>query len=338
MPESTAPHDVFRPGGALAVLEPSHDPARPPPDASNLAFPRAEDIRLAQDLLFFAYRDFTNAADVILEELGLGRAHHRALHFIGRNPGITVSELLAILRITKQSLARVLGALLDQGYVAQAPGNLDRRQRLLTLTLAGQALERRLFEHQQARLAPAYRDAGPAAVDGFRSVMQGIMDDEARRNISETHAAARLGGIPSGRVRLGASAPASARADAAPAGAMATEDEPAGATGLGDSPAGAMGLGDGPATAMAMDDSPSGATGLGDSRASVMGLGDAPATAMAMDDLPSGATGPGDSPAGAVRQGNSAATTMAPGDSPSAAAAQGDSPASAVRLLRMGRR
>ena len=86
--------------------------------------------------MFFAYRDFTNAADVVLEELGLGRAHHRALHFIGRNPGITVSELLAILRITKQSLARVLGELVEQGYVAQAPGRADRRQRLLTLTPA----------------------------------------------------------------------------------------------------------------------------------------------------------------------------------------------------------
>ena len=90
------------------------EPSRPGAPSANLAFPREEDIRLAQDLLFFAYRDFTNAADVILEELGLGRAHHRALHFIGRNPGITVSELLAILRITKQSLARVLGALVEQ--------------------------------------------------------------------------------------------------------------------------------------------------------------------------------------------------------------------------------
>ena len=74
------------------------------------------EMRLAQDLLFFAYRDFTNVADQVLEELGLGRAHHRALHFIGRNPGITVSGLLAILRITKQSLARVLNALVDEGY------------------------------------------------------------------------------------------------------------------------------------------------------------------------------------------------------------------------------
>src|SRR5215472_16920450 len=86
------------------------------------------DMRVAQDLLFFAYRDFTNAADVALERLGLGRAHHRALHFIGRNPGITVSDLLSILRITKQSLARVLGALMERGYVAQSPGRADRRQ------------------------------------------------------------------------------------------------------------------------------------------------------------------------------------------------------------------
>src|SRR5580704_4185036 len=124
--------------------------------------PAETDLRMAQDLLFFAYRDFTNAADVLLSDIGLGRAHHRALHFIGRNPGITVSDLLAILRITKQSLARVLGALVDQGYVAQAPGNQDRRQRLLTLTQAGRALERRLFEQQQARLAVAYRNAGAA--------------------------------------------------------------------------------------------------------------------------------------------------------------------------------
>ena len=94
-------------------------------------------MRMAQDLLFFAYRDFTNAADVILKELGLGRAHHRALHFIGRNPGITVSDLLCILRITKQSLARVLNVLMEQGYVAQASGRADRRQRLLTLTRGG---------------------------------------------------------------------------------------------------------------------------------------------------------------------------------------------------------
>ena len=142
--------------------------------------PTESDMRLAQDLLFFAYRDFTNAADVALAELGLGRAHHRALFFIGRNPGITVSDLLAILRITKQSLARVLTALIEQGYVAQTPGRSDRRQRLLALTAAGAALERKLFDRQRARLGTAWQQAGPEAVAGFRAVMRAIMDDAAR--------------------------------------------------------------------------------------------------------------------------------------------------------------
>ena len=139
-----------------------------------------EEMRAAQDFLFFAYRDFTNAADVILEELGLGRAHHRALHFIGRNPGMAVGDLLGILRITKQCLARVPYELVARDYVAQAQGRSDRRQRLLTLTAAGQALERRLYERQRERLAAAYRQAGAASVDGFRRVMRGIMDEAAR--------------------------------------------------------------------------------------------------------------------------------------------------------------
>jgi DNA-binding MarR family transcriptional regulator len=157
-------------------------PASPQAGAA-LLFLREEQMRLAQDLLFFAYRDFTGAADVILEELGLGRAHHRALLFIGRNPSMTVGDLLAILRITKQSLARVLNELVEKGYVAQAPGRQDRRQRLLTLTPEGQALERRLFDRQRERLAAAYREAGGPAVEGFGRVMRAIMDPAARSYI-----------------------------------------------------------------------------------------------------------------------------------------------------------
>ncbi len=152
---------------------------------SSLLFLREEEIRLAQDLMFFAYRDFTNAADLILQELDLGRAHHRALHYIGRNPGITVSDLLGILKITKQSLARVLTALVEQGYVAQTPGRSDRRQRLLALTPSGEALERRLFERQRERLTAAFREAGGSAVEGFRRVMRGIMNEAARAYIDE---------------------------------------------------------------------------------------------------------------------------------------------------------
>src|SRR6201996_3328588 len=163
-------------------------PPKLPPSAPIVDVGDVE-MRRAQDLLFFAYRDFTKVADEVLEELGLGRAHHRALHFIGRNPGITVSALLAILRITKQSLARVLNALVDDGYVGQAPGYEDRRLRLLTLTDKGKALEQRLFDAQRAKVAKAYRSAGPQAVHGFRAVMRAMMDNGARAYMDGTGSA-----------------------------------------------------------------------------------------------------------------------------------------------------
>ncbi len=172
----------------------SHAPpadAKALPAGTSLLFLREEEMRLAQDLLFFAYRDFTGAADRLLAETELGRAHHRALHFIGRHPGITVSQLLGLLRITKQSLARVLSLLVGRGYVTQTPGRSDRRQRRLSLTQAGAGLERQLFERQRERLAAAYREAGGAAVEGFRRVMRGIMDETARSYMERAEQQAR---------------------------------------------------------------------------------------------------------------------------------------------------
>jgi len=147
---------------------------------AGLLFLREDELRLVQEMLFFAQRDLVAAPDAILAELGFGRAHHRALHFIGRNPGMPVGELLTILGIAKQSLARVLGPLIREGYVNHAPGRSDRRLRLLTLTDAGVALERRLFEAQRERMVTALREAGGPAVDGFRRVLRGMMQAEAR--------------------------------------------------------------------------------------------------------------------------------------------------------------
>lgn len=159
----------------------------------NLLFLREEELRLAQDLLFFGYRDFTAGADEILAGLGMGRAHHRVLHFVGRSPGITVGDLLGILAITKQSLGRVLQPLIEEGYVTQAPGRTDRRQRLLSLTEKGVALERRLFERQRETVMRAYREAGPAAVEGFRQVMRGLMGADARMRLERLEGPARPG-------------------------------------------------------------------------------------------------------------------------------------------------
>jgi DNA-binding MarR family transcriptional regulator len=155
----------------------------PPRTGAEAWFLREDEVRQGIELLFFAYRDFTAEPDAILAQYGFGRAHHRIVHFVGRHPQMTVGELLGILRITKQSLNRVLGQLLRQGFIIQHRGAQDRRQRLLELTDSGRELERRLSELQLARVAAAYRQAGAQAVEGFRKVLLGIIagDDDRRR-------------------------------------------------------------------------------------------------------------------------------------------------------------
>jgi DNA-binding MarR family transcriptional regulator len=141
-------------------------------------FLREEELRRGIEMMFFSYRDFTSEADTILAEQDMGRAHHRAIYFIGRHPGITVSDLLGILNITKQSLSRVLSGLMKDGFVLQKTGATDRRQRLLYLTETGVELEARLTALQGRRFAAAYREAGAEAVDGFQRVLRGLMDQD----------------------------------------------------------------------------------------------------------------------------------------------------------------
>ncbi|HSM41015.1 MAG TPA: MarR family transcriptional regulator [Afifellaceae bacterium] len=114
------------------------------------------------ELLFFAYRDFISDPDAILAEYGFGRAHHRVLHFVNRNPGLTVADLLGILKITKQSLARVLKQLVDSGFIEQKPGPNDRRQRLLYTTEDGRMLAERLIKPQSRRIDNALHGLGSA--------------------------------------------------------------------------------------------------------------------------------------------------------------------------------
>lgn len=148
------------------------------------AQPHAEDrLTEAIELLFFSYRDFTSDPDVILTEYEFGRAHHRVVHFVGRNPGITVAELLTILRITKQSLARVLRQLIERGFVEQKTGEKDRRQRRLYLTEAGAEFLRRLVAPQRERVSKAFAAAGPGAETAWRSVMLALLNEETRPEV-----------------------------------------------------------------------------------------------------------------------------------------------------------
>ena len=123
------------------------------------------------ELMFFAYRDFVSDPDEILSQFGFGRAHHRVLHFVGRDPGMTVQQLLDILQITKQSLARVLKELIDKGYVFQKEGENDRRQRLLHLTEAGEELRQRLMGPQMSRIRRAVAQPEGHAAALYRKVL-----------------------------------------------------------------------------------------------------------------------------------------------------------------------
>ena len=137
-----------------------------------------DELRRGIELLFFAYRDFTGEADAMLETYDLGRAHHRAIYFIGRHPDMTVSSLLEILNITKQSLSRVLSHLIEEGYVEQRSGEQDRRQRLLRLTEKGRKLEQKVTELQSKRFAAAYVKCGVNAVDGFQRVLIELLNQD----------------------------------------------------------------------------------------------------------------------------------------------------------------
>ena len=135
------------------------------------------------ELLFFAYRDFVGDADEVLVKLGFGRAHHRVLHFVNRNPGMKVAELLDILRITKQSLGRVLKQLIDEGYIVQKAGPDDRRQRLLYVTAAGAALAMKLAGLQTARISRVLQELGPGAREAARRFLAGMIDPQDRDHV-----------------------------------------------------------------------------------------------------------------------------------------------------------
>ncbi|PZA09494.1 MarR family transcriptional regulator [Rhodopseudomonas palustris] len=138
------------------------------------------------ELLFFAYRDFVGDADHVLEAFGFGRAHHRVVHFVCRYPGLTVADLLDVLRITKQSLSRVLKQLLDEGYIVQKAGDSDRRQRLLFATAKGEALVEKLARLQTERIDRALRDLPPAGAEAVGKFLRAMIDRDDPDKVLQT--------------------------------------------------------------------------------------------------------------------------------------------------------
>lgn len=156
--------------------------AAPTPPASPL-FLREPEIRRGVELLYFGYSHMTRSIDEKLALMGLGRAHHRALYFVARQPDLTVSQLLEHLAITKQSLGRVLNELAHRGLIESRAGERDRRQRLLRLTAEGTELEGQLFDALREKVAAAYARAGQAAVGGFWAVLEGFIPDDERARV-----------------------------------------------------------------------------------------------------------------------------------------------------------
>jgi DNA-binding MarR family transcriptional regulator len=153
-----------------------------PTQSASPLFLRESEIRRGIEMLYFGNSHLTRSIDQGLALQGLGRAHHRSLYFIARKPDMPVSDLLALLAITKQSLGRVLNELIERGLVETRPGERDRRQRLLRLTAEGAALESALYEALREKLSAAYSRAGQGAVTGFWAVLEGLIPaDELHR-------------------------------------------------------------------------------------------------------------------------------------------------------------
>ena len=159
-------------------------PSFPSTPAASPLFLRENEVRRGVELLFFGYTRLTRSIDEGLAEYGLGRAHHRALYFIARQPDLTISDLLRILAITKQSLGRVLTELAERGFVETRAGESDRRQKLLRLTVEGGAFEAQLFDSLRTSLASAYAAAGQESVTGFWRVLEGLIPAEDRAMVA----------------------------------------------------------------------------------------------------------------------------------------------------------
>jgi DNA-binding MarR family transcriptional regulator len=163
-----------------------HAVAKLPYSAPSPLYLRDEELIRGIELLDFAHRTLFAEPDQRLAELGIGRTHQRIIHLVGRHPGIPMGDLIEVLRITKQTLSRLVSDLIAAGFLTRAAGGDDRRQRLLCLTEHGRRLDEELDGRLRRRLAGAYRAAGAEAVAGYHKVLLGLVEERARRLMRPT--------------------------------------------------------------------------------------------------------------------------------------------------------
>jgi DNA-binding MarR family transcriptional regulator len=153
-------------------------------DLNNLISPfflNDKEIRKIIELVFFSYRDFTAGPDQILEKLNFGRAHHRVIYFVGKKDKITIKELLGVLKITKQSLSRVLNQLVKEGFIVVSTG-LDKRTKNLSLTSSGLSLENKLSTIQIQKIKRVINNFNQEDIDGFKKILYEMIEIDNKKN------------------------------------------------------------------------------------------------------------------------------------------------------------
>ena len=152
-------------------------------DLNNLISPfflKNKEIRKVIELFFFSYRDFTAGPDQILEKLHFGRAHHRVIYFVGKKDKITIKELLGVLKITKQSLSRVLNQLVKEGFIVVSTG-LDKRTKNLSLTSSGLTLENELSTIQIKKIKKIINNFNQKDIDGFKKILYEMIEIDNKK-------------------------------------------------------------------------------------------------------------------------------------------------------------
>ena len=152
-------------------------------DLNNLISPfflNDKEIRKIIELVFFSYRDFTAGPDQILEKLNFGRAHHRVIYFVGKKDKITIKELLGVLKITKQSLSRVLNQLVKEGFIVVSTG-LDKRTKNLSLTSSGLSLEKKLSTIQMQKIKKVINNFNQEDIDGFKKILYEMIEIDNKK-------------------------------------------------------------------------------------------------------------------------------------------------------------
>ena len=144
---------------------------------NELLYLKDDQIKDLIESIFYAYRETYSDPNQVLKKYSLGNAHHRAIHLIERHDGITISSLLIKLKITKQSLNRVLRDLIKNKTILLKKGEIDSRQRQIFLNEKGKKVFEEIFFEQKKRIYNALKNSDSDSVIKFKNVLKKIINE-----------------------------------------------------------------------------------------------------------------------------------------------------------------